>query len=144
MSPFIIKENESEGDDDDLYDAPPTRAAAPRSLHSSLSTPPPGAIISQSPSPSQTSDKENQASRFVSATMKGKRSAMEPPVQTPSRTQTSKRQRLGESSTQGATTETSTQQRFRTGSLYDPDQDIEERRVLRAGIRELRRDLKGN
>lgn len=116
---------------EDLYEASPPRTTRPSNRAHSMSP---------SPSVSTSSDKENRSARPPAE--KGKGRAMPPPS-------ISKRKRT--------TTETEVSQdrnrRRRTVEVdsqgndiddYDPDQNIEERRTLRKGLRDLSRTLNEN
>lgn len=110
-----------------------------------------GPLGSPSPAASFSSDKEN---RGVSATGtgKGKARSMAPPSKLPTpdsagpaSERASKRRRISERDALNAT-EAALEQRLDLAgdaSVYDPDQSIEERRVIRKDYRDLSRELTG-
>ncbi|TAQ89177.1 hypothetical protein B7494_g2493 [Chlorociboria aeruginascens] len=121
-------------DDDDLYEVTP-RPSLPRRAASSHQ-------VSLSPSPAVSSDKENRTSHSKADKGKG-RMPMGPPP--------SKRKRV-----EGDTRREQNQRRRTTEideedaddlddfDAYDPDQDIEERRRVRKGLRDLTKNLVEN
>lgn len=92
---------------------------------------------SPSPAPSPSSDKENHgdASSRAADNGKGKR-----PMAPPNAPSTTKRRRLGE---HGSSTGPRVEDNDKNKKFYDPEQDGEERREVRRGIRENTRNLHG-
>ena len=127
---------------DDLYEASPGPSQS-RNTRTANS----GPSMSPSPAASTSSDKENRASR--PAVDKGNGKAMNPPNMPASNS--AKRKRIIESDASP-----DRNRRRRTVELdenadgsedmenYDPDQDIEERRKLRKGLRDLSKTLSEN
>jgi hypothetical protein len=105
--------------------------------------------LGTTPSPSSSSDKENQtrATRARSGKRKSDLTMAPPDMATPSSNlSTSKRRRLTERQTHtgpGSQSQTRMSQRLRNKEYYDPDQDEGERRELRKALRDLNRDLHG-
>ena len=111
--------------------------------------------LSPSPAASFSSDKEN---REVSASKgrqtNGKSRAMPPPPKMPTPTSVepgtphaNKRRRLGERGAPNNASQVALQRdldEIDDTKYYDPDQPIEERRIVRKGIRDLVRELAGN
>lgn len=111
------------------------------------------ASLSPSPAASFSSDKENrQDTANASRQANAKTRAMPPPeLPTPTSadsdtSRSNKRRRLGERDAPNATQ--LAHQRQLEGAVdtryYDPDQSIEERRVIRKGLRELTKELHGS
>lgn len=96
---------------------------------------------------SAVSDKENRASsRRDSRTEKRKQGqTMAPGQPTPSSNSANKRRRLAErtANTQLATQSQSRRSQVTDKDFYDPDQDEDERRRIRKGLRDLSRELHG-
>ncbi|KAI9772621.1 MAG: nuclear protein [Geoglossum simile] len=116
-------------DEDDLYSAPTAHHSLP--IHSSSS---------QSPSPSldASSEKENRAVRKNSTRqLQGKeRSDMAPPVGRPG-----KRRRVDPVEHTSQVAHERHLDEVVDTHFYDPDQDMDERRALRKGLRDLNRNL---
>ncbi|CAG8948972.1 hypothetical protein HYFRA_00002100 [Hymenoscyphus fraxineus] len=127
--------------EDDLYNATPE----PPSRAQRRSNP-------MSPSPATSSDKENRTARQSLDKGKGRASmASERPLSPQS--ERNKRKRGITLESEGQASERERSRRRRTvernddsedSDNYDPDQDIEERRVLRKGLRDLTKDLADN
>ncbi|KAI9779946.1 MAG: nuclear protein [Geoglossum umbratile] len=118
-------------DEDELYSAPATRRSPP--VRGSLSQSP-------APSPDASSEKENRSvHKSSSRQLRGKgRLDMAPPIDRPG-----KRRRvepLDAEHTSQAAHERHLDEVVDT-HFYDPDQDINERRALRKGLRDLNRNL---
>lgn len=106
---------------------------------------------SPSPAASFSSDKENRGAASSRHT-NGKARAMPPPSKLPTpesaegpSQRASKRRRLSERDAP-STTQAAHEKRLETAgdtSVYDPDQSIEERRVIRKDYRDLSRELTG-
>lgn len=96
------------------------------------------------PSPSSAvSDKENQ---LADSAPSRKRSLAQTGTSSASKSNqaVNKRRRSGISSSQNASqSQLSESQRLRDKDIYDPDQDVEERRRIRKGLRDLSRELHG-
>jgi hypothetical protein len=119
---------------------------------SSPLSPSPSDADQSAPSSSFASDKENRSSSRVHPSRPEKRkrnlqtisSQNMPPV---TGSASSKRRRLAEKG-MGAQDSLTTHKRrlqlVNDTDFYDPDQDPEERRAVRKGLRELARDLNGN
>ena len=110
------------------------------------------ASLSPSPTASFSSDKENRATTQTSRGNNGKTTAMAPPSNLPAANSTepgsdraSKRRRLSERDAPDAPDSS-----FAAGAddpgntpLYDPDQNIDERRAIRKDYRDLSKELTG-
>ncbi|TVY83934.1 EP300-interacting inhibitor of differentiation [Lachnellula suecica] len=129
-------------DQDDLYGASPG-PSRPRGNNAAP------ASMSPSPVASVSSDKENRSSRQPLDKGKG-RMPMGPPQGTPSANERSKRKRTMEGD---APVDRDRSRRRRTVEVdedaseaddYDPDQDIEERRRVRKGLRDLTKGVAEN
>lgn len=121
----------------DLYEASPgpSRPRVPRTNNPSMSP---------SPTGSSSSDKENRASRPALDKGKG-RAPMNPPGVPHPATNQNKRRRTAESTERNTRRRTiEVDENGREEDDYDPDQDIEERRELRKGLRDLTRNLNEN
>jgi hypothetical protein len=123
---------------DDLYEASPPPSHQRRSNAQ--------ASMSPSPATSVSSDKENRSSR--NPVDKGKGRAPMGPPRPPTSNEQGKRKRTAETDTSNERT-----RRRRTVEInednpeeldYDPDQDIEVRRRLRKGLRDLNKNLLEN
>ncbi|KAI9812759.1 MAG: nuclear protein [Pycnora praestabilis] len=138
----------SGGEEDDLYSGP-SSSTNPRESHRAQNP----ASLSPSPAASFSSDKENrQASTAIASRQdKGKSRAntMAPPkpptpeseaVATP---RTTKRRKLGDRDAPQASQVAHARvvQESADTQFYDPDQDVDERRAVRKGLRDLTRDL---
>ena len=109
--------------------------------------------VSPSPTPSTSfsSDKENRQSTSAAATSrgKGKARAMGPPNTVTSSGPTPRagqKRKLADRAEQPNLTQSLHQQRLEEVAekdLYDPDQDIEQRRALKRDYRDLSRELTG-
>lgn len=125
---------------DDLYEASPG-PSRPRTARRTLNA---GASMSPSPSVSISSDKENRSSRLVD---KGKgREPMAPPPVPSEVSRSVKRRRTVERDEPHARSRrrrrVEVDEEGEEGIAdYDPDQDIEERRRLRKGLRDLNKIL---
>ncbi|KAI9854067.1 MAG: nuclear protein [Vezdaea acicularis] len=123
-----------ESSEDDLYhDSPPPQRANRPLTRNTIS-----GSLSPSPAVSISSDKENRAARAQpnrESKGKGKMSSMAPPPE-PS----SKRRKLGPPSSSQAAHRLALIEAA-DSEFYDPDQDAEERRRVRKGLRDLTRDL---
>lgn len=128
-------------EDDDLYDATPE---PPRSRKRNNAP--------MSPSPATSSDKENRTSPPPLDKGKG-RASMGPPRPPSPQSERSKRPRGITLEREGQAAERDRTRRRRTVEQaddsddpdnYDPDQDIEERRKLRKGLRDLSKNLADN
>ena len=120
---------------DDLYEASPPPRSRAVGRNSSLD-------ISPSPSLSVSSDKENQSARL---TDKGKgREPMAPPsvavAHSGKRSRPVERNESPARSRRRRTVEVDNDDK-EGSAAYDPDQDIEERRRLRKGLRDLNKNL---
>ncbi|PQE28450.1 hypothetical protein CJF30_00008166 [Rutstroemia sp. NJR-2017a BBW] len=130
--------------DDDLYGASPGPSVPRRSTNVTA--------LSPSPAVSTSSDKENTSSKIH--TGKGKERASNPSMDRGrASSPTGKRKRTGTTSAGDAsggrnqrrrTTEAVDDDDEQDGMAYDPAQTMEERRGLRAGLRELTRDIQDN
>lgn len=138
-----------EADDQEDIQSSPSTSTRQRPSRPSINPGP----LSPSPAASFSSDKENrEASASTGRQTNGKSRAMPPPNMPtptsvdPGTTHTNKRRRLGERDAPN----NASQVAFRRGldevddtKYYDPDQPIEERRIVRKGIRDLFRELAG-
>ncbi|KAM3066574.1 hypothetical protein ACMFMG_002288 [Clarireedia jacksonii] len=128
--------------EDDLYGASPGPSVQPRSTNATASSSPPAV--------STSSDKENKSSQIAPGNGKERASnhSMDR-ARVPS--PASKRKRTGTTGA-GNVSEGRNQRRRTTEAVddgedemaYDPGQTMEERRGLRAGLRELTRDIRDN
>ncbi|KAI9832160.1 MAG: hypothetical protein M1819_004511 [Sarea resinae] len=126
------------GEEDDLYSASPATAQSRRRAARTQSSPSP------LPETSPSSDKENRQAS-TARSRQGKRDM--PPPQLPSNRaatpRTTKKRRLGDHDARLASQiahERELEEAADT-QFYDPDQDIEERRAIRKGLRDLTREL---
>lgn len=109
--------------------------------------------MSPSPAASFSSDKENRGSASESAAHQanGKSKAMGPPkLPTPASAEAlspraNKRRRLGERAAPNASQMAHERELRELGNtqFYDPDQDMDERRAVRKGLRDLSKELTG-
>ncbi|RDL41532.1 Nse4-domain-containing protein [Venustampulla echinocandica] len=123
----------------DLYEASPEPSGS-RLRNAPISSMPP------SPTMSVSSDKENRSSRPVIDKGKSREPMGPPPDFVPSRDR-SKRKRTMERDVQADRNRrrrTVENDEASSGEDYDPEQDIEERRKLRKGLRDLSKNLTDN
>lgn len=115
-------------------------------------------LTSPSPAASFSSDKENHTSETAGRHNKGRSKGMAPLASqtprshTPATTRTDKRRRLGERDATRAEDRNAMESQLAhereleeavDTKFYDPDQDPEERRAIRKGLRDLARNLNG-
>lgn len=148
MARLAPRASAEEDDHDDIHSV---RSASTRQRPSRPSVNP--GSLSPSPAASFSSDKENrEASASTSRQANGKSRTMPPPkMPTPSSVEpptphANKRRRLGERDAPNNASQIAHQRELDEiddTKFYDPDQPIEERRVVRKGIRDLFRELAG-
>jgi hypothetical protein len=108
--------------------------------------------LSPSPAASFSSDKENRAVNQRTRNTNGKTTTMQPPSKIPTPnsgepevTRASKRRRLSERDAPNAPDSSFTAEADMSGNstVYDPDQNIDERRAIRKDYRDLSKELTG-
>jgi hypothetical protein len=121
---------------EDVYEASPAPTRS-RSARGDSNVDP---SISRSPSASISSDKENRSARPVD---KGKGRAPMGPPSVPVAESTKRRRAVerDESPARNRRRRTVEAVEDEEGAVYDPDQDVEERRRLRKGLRDLNKNL---
>ncbi|KAL3418881.1 Non-structural maintenance of chromosome element 4 [Phlyctema vagabunda] len=138
--PRVTKVSESPAPFQDLYGASPAPSGSHRQAR------PPAPSMSPSPAASASSDKENRRTRTVNGGKDRTRAPMAPPRQ-PSPAAKRKRgleDASREMNQRRRTMETGEPDDDDGEDTYDPDQDIEERRVLRKELRFLSKELMDN
>ena len=132
-------------DDEDLYSGPPaSRSKRPIVVRSRT-------VPSPSPTNSISSDKENRGSgRLAQTTRAESNKAMPPPARSIQNGVVSeraeKRRRLADRDGSPLNSQVTHERELEDvidSQYYDPDQDMDERRAIRKGLRDLNRDLNG-
>ncbi|KAI9845744.1 MAG: nuclear protein [Sclerophora amabilis] len=138
-------ESSQEEEDDDLYSSSPIRRDGP-TVHATRNP-----ALSPSPAVSLSSDKENRSTSSVNQQQRGKGKVVMAPssIQTvspsrPENAQSSKRRRLADRDGPPQDVQSDHDDGLEETidlEYYNPDQDMNERRAVRKGLRDLTRDL---